>query len=130
VSYQDAKKAMNDIERYLTDRDGKFTSYQLNWLIIPQQMKSHYKTIKKLSLKAENPKLTQITLTSTLAKKGFTSILTKILIQISSKIGNIPWLPKLSSSLSNKTILIGIDICKDNLNKKLNVVAYCCTTNK
>jgi hypothetical protein len=85
-------------------------------------MKLYYKTVKKLSLKSTNPKLTQITLTNTLSRKGYASILTKILIQISSKIANIPWLPKFSSSLNYKIILIGIDICKDAFNKKCNIV--------
>ena len=48
-------------------------------------MKSYYKNIKRLSLKSQNPKITQVSLTTTLAKKGFASILTKILIQIASK---------------------------------------------
>jgi hypothetical protein len=90
-------------------------------------MKSQYKTIKRLSLKAGNPKVTQITLTTTLAKKGFASILTKVLIQISSKIGNVPWMPRVPTALSQKTILIGVDTCKEGKN---NVVAYCCTINK
>jgi hypothetical protein len=75
-------------------------------------MKSQYKNIKKLSMKAQNPKVTQVALTSTLSKKGFASIITKILIQISSKIGNIPWAPKVPAAVPQKTILIGVDSCK------------------
>lgn len=63
-------------------------------------------------MKSQNPKVTQVALTSTLGKKGFASILTKILIQISSKIGNIPWAPKLPTLLPQKTILIGVDSCR------------------
>lgn len=79
---------------------------------------------------SQNPKATQVTLVSTLSKKGFASILTKVLLQISSKVGNIPWAPKVPSSLNAKTMLIGIDVCKDTVNKKFNVVSYCCTLNK
>lgn len=93
-------------------------------------MKSHYKTIKRLSLKNENPKATQVTLTTTLAKKGFASILTKVLLQISSKVGNVPWAPRVSQSVNPKTILIGIDTCKDTGNRNYNVVGYCCTVDK
>lgn len=81
-------------------------------------------------MKAQNPKATQITLTSTLARKGFASILTKILIQISSKMGNIPWSPKISPAVNSKTILIGIDFCKDTGTRGNNIVGYCCTTDR
>jgi len=93
-------------------------------------MKSQYKNIKQLSLKPDNPKPTQVTLTTTLAKKGFASILTKVLLQISSKVGNVPWAPRVPSSLNPKTMLLGIDVCKDSAKKNYNVVAYCCTLNK
>lgn len=91
-------------------------------------MKKNYKTIKILSLKKENPKVTQVTITSTLAKKGFASILTKVLIQISSKVGNVPWAPKVPSLINPKTILVGIDSVRAQ--GKHSVVAYCCTLNK
>jgi hypothetical protein len=90
-------------------------------------MKSQYKNIKKLSLKKGNPKATQVTLTTTLAKKGFASILTKVLIQISTKIGNVAWVPRVPTLVPQKTILIGIDFCKLGKN---NIIAYCCTTDK
>ena len=83
-----------------------------------------------MSLKSDNPKVTQVTLTTTLNKKGFASILTKILIQIASKVGNTPWAPKNPTSVNPKTMLIGIDFCKDTGNKKFNVVGYCATINK
>jgi argonaute-like protein implicated in RNA metabolism and viral defense len=92
-------------------------------------MKSHYKTLKINSLKKLNPKVTQVTLTTTLNKKGFASILTKVLIQISSKIGNVPWSPKLPNGINIKTMLIGIDTSK-SLGKSDNTVAYCCTLDK
>lgn len=83
-----------------------------------------------MSLRSNNPKVTQVTLVSTLSKKGFASILTKILIQIASKVGNTPWAPKLPSGVNPKTMLIGIDFCKDTVNKKYNVVGYTATINK
>lgn len=83
-----------------------------------------------MSFKSDNPKLTQVTLTSTLSKKGFASILTKILIQIASKVGNTPWAPKVPASVNPKTMLIGIDYCKDTKNKNFNVIGYCSTINK
>ena len=127
LSFQDQKKAMVDIQKFIEDPKGEFDNFDLNWLILPPNMKSQYKTIKRLSVKSENPKATQVTLTSTLAKKGFASILTKILIQISSKVGNIPWAPRIPAGVPQRTMLLGIDTCKEGKN---NIVAYCCTTNK
>ena len=73
---------MVEIQKYILDKEGQFDDFDVNWFIIPPNMKAHDKNIKRLSLKPQNPKITQVTLTTTLAKKGFTSILTKILIQI------------------------------------------------
>lgn len=78
----------------------------------------------------QNPKVTQVTLTSTLAKKGFASILTKILIQIACKVGNIAWAPKISNALGNKVMLVGIDHRKDKINSKSDVIGYCSTINR
>lgn len=119
---------MAEIERLIADKEGKLDDYDLNWFILPPNMKSTYKTIKVLSLKKENPKVTQVTITSTLAKKGFASILTKVLIQISSKVGNVPWAPKIPSSINPKTILVGIDTGRTS--GKNSVVAYCCTLDR
>lgn len=126
MNFQDTRRAMVDIEKLILDKDGKLDDYDLNWFILPPSMKNNYKTIKILSLKNENPKVTQVTLTSTLAKKGFASILTKVLIQISCKVGNIPWAPKLPASVNPKTILIGIDTGRGSGGKN-SIVAYCCT---
>jgi hypothetical protein len=90
-------------------------------------MKSYYKNIKTLSLKEDNPKVTQVALTTTLAKKGFAAILTKILLQISSKVGNVPWAPKNPAAIPPKTMLVGISSCKEAKNI---IVGYCCTINK
>lgn len=130
INFHDVKKAMQEIERYIADKDKKFDDYDLNWFILPPSMKTYYKTIKQLSLKAQNPKVTQVTLTTTFAKKGFASILTKILLQISSKVGNVPWAPKVSSAVNPKTLLLGVDVYKDTTNKNFNIVAYCATINK
>ena len=118
---------MTEIQKYILDKEGQFDDFDVNWFIIPPNMKAHYKTIKRLSLKPQNPKVTQVTLTTTLAKKGFASILTKVLIQIASKVGNVPWMPRIPTALPQKTILIGVDSCKEGKN---NVVAYCCTIDK
>ena len=102
----------------------------MTWFIIPPVMKSSYKKIKKLSIQGENPKVTQVVLTTTLAKKGFASILTKILLQIASKVGNVLWAPKISQSLIQKIMLIGIQKGKDTANPQSKIVGYCATLNK
>lgn len=96
LNYGDGRKIMHEIERYIFDADGKYDEFDLNWFIIPPNMKAQYKEIKKMSMKIDNPKVTQVTLTTTLSKKGFASILTKILLQITAKVGNTLWLPKIS----------------------------------
>ena len=45
---------MAEIERLIADKEGKLDDYDLNWFILPPNMKSTYKTIKVLSLKKEN----------------------------------------------------------------------------
>jgi len=66
------------------------------WFILPANSKQLYKTIKKITLNGPYQKPTQFSLTSTLAKKNFNSIFTKILLQMAAKIGNKLWVPKLS----------------------------------
>ena len=130
INFRDGARAMKEIESIIIDKEGKFDDIDLNWFIIPPNMKAQYRVIKRMSSEDQNPKVTQVTLTSTLGKKGFASILTKILIQISCKVGNIAWAPKVSSALSHKVMLLGIDHRKDKVNSKSDVVAYCSTTNK
>lgn len=43
---------MVDLEKYILDKEGKYDDYDLNWFILPPNMKSQYKNIKKLSLKS------------------------------------------------------------------------------
>lgn len=61
--------------------------------ILPGNMKSQYSKVKKAALTNHSSIVTQVALETTLAKKGFNSIATKILLQIASKTGNVPWLP-------------------------------------
>lgn len=80
-------------------------------------------------MSTKDPKLTQVSLTSTLAKKGFASIITKILIQIASKLGNVPWCPRISKSMSRGIMMIGMEIARDTSNKKNMIITYCSTVN-
>lgn len=75
---------------------------------MPGNLKTIYPNVKKLCLNASQPKLSQIALVSTLAKKGFASIVTKILIQISSKLGNTAWAPKIPKNFSKGSMIIAV----------------------
>lgn len=130
LNFRDCAKAMKDIEAIIVDKDGRYDQMQLNWFIIPPNLKSQYRIIKRLSSEEHNPKVTQVTLTSTLEKKGFASILTKILLQIACKVGNVAWAPKISSALGHKIMMVGIDHKKDKITSKSDVVSYCSTINK
>jgi hypothetical protein len=64
-------------------------------------------------------------------KKGFNSILTKILLQMAAKVGNKLWVPRVSAKLAGSgLVLIGIESYADSLNRNSNVLSYCCNTNK
>lgn len=100
------------------------------WFIIPPTFKSQYKMIKRATLKANIQQNSQISLTSTLAKKGFASIITKVLLQMIVKVGNKLWVPRLSNQVQNKGVMIiGIDTMKDASLKGKTVVAYSANIN-
>ncbi len=100
--------SMKAIQQIIFDQSQNNNSNAF-WFIIPPNYKSQYKHIKRLTLKANVQKISQITVTSTLQKKGFASICTKILLQMVVKIGNKLWVPKLSSRLEGLGVmLIGI----------------------
>lgn len=79
-------------------------------------------------MNAANPKLSQVALVSTLAKKGFASIVTKILIQISSKLGNAAWAPKIPKNFTKGAMIIAVELCKDTKTKQ-TITSYCATLN-
>lgn len=92
----------------------------MNWFILPGNQKSLYTLIKKLSSETNQSRITQVSLTSTLGKKGFASIVTKTLIQIACKVGNVAWAPQIPKVFAKNTfMLMGIDTAKDSANKKM-----------
>ena len=64
------------------------------WFILPNSFKTHYSAIKKIVLKSQVN--SQVSLVSTMQKKGFASVFTKILLQMAAKLGNKLWVPKIS----------------------------------
>ena len=94
------------------------------WCILPFHQKGLYGEIKKMSMKSSSPKLTQMTVESTLSKKGFMSVCTKILLQMCSKVGNALWLPLPPKVAGKKTMMMGIDTAADSVQKG-NIVAFC-----
>jgi len=69
-----------------------------------------YNAIKRLLL-TERPVPSQCVLTKTMNKpKGVLSIVTKILVQITCKVGCVPWMVNFQPSIFSKTMIIGIDV--------------------
>jgi hypothetical protein len=67
-----------------------------------------------MTLKANIQMKSQFTLISTLNKKGFNAICTKILLQMATKVGNKLWLPQISQRLTSiGVMIIGIDHAAD-----------------
>ena len=54
--------------------------------------------------------------------------MTKVLLQIATKIGNVPWAPKIKKPSDSKIMMIGIDSGKSK--DKHKIIAYCATINE
>lgn len=120
------KKAMGDIETLLADKGKKIKdNHNLVLFVLPDALKSQYKKVKKWALLSESEIVTQITLESTLNKKGFNSIATKILIQIAVKVGNTPWMPEPPKGISDKLMIMGIDSSTDKESRGQTVIGVC-----
>jgi hypothetical protein len=76
-----------------------------------------YKKIKCYALTSLTRIITQVALESTLTKKGFNSIATKILIQIATKTSNVPWVHEPPKGQSNRLMIVGIDSSIDKESK-------------
>lgn len=73
----------------------------------------------------------QVTVVSNLEKKGFQSIFTKILLQMSVKVGNKLWVPKVSNKVQSSGVMfIGIESTKDSEIRDKSVISYCANTSK
>ena len=127
IHFFDSRKAIQQIEKIMTSEKEKYDEFGLNWFIIPTSFTRYYCQIKQISLREINPKVTQVTLLSTLKKKNFQSIVTKILLQITTKIGNVPWAPKIKLPANSKPMMIGIDVGKGKRGSR--IIGYCATIN-
>ena len=66
-----------------------------------------------------------MTVTNTF-KKGFASVVTKVLLQMASKVGNTLWLPKVSKQVEGAGVmLVGIETTADSFRPDQRVVSYC-----
>lgn len=116
------KKSISEIEFVLTKKIKN--KFEIVILVLPHQIKAAYKKIKQLCY-LDLGILSQIVLTSTLEKKGYKSICSKLVQQIIVKVGSKLWVPELSKKLPQNLMLIGADICYDRVNKGRSVVAFC-----
>ena len=97
-------------------------------IVLPNSLKTSYKKIKKLcliDLKINSQVVTQ----ATLQRKEFSSIATKVLLQMAAKVGNTLWVPKPIESLRGKKImLIGVDSTSEK-GSKGKVIGFCASLN-
>jgi aubergine len=64
-------------------------------------------------------------------KKGFNSVMTKILLQMAAKVGNKLWVPRVSPRVpAAGVMMVGIENYGDQEDKGSNILAYCCNTNR
>jgi len=61
--------------------------------------------------------VSQVVLQGTLEKRGFPTICSKLLNQIACKLGSTLWIPEVPKNIPKKTMLIGIDVDNNKLNK-------------
>ncbi|XP_006902421.1 PREDICTED: piwi-like protein 4 [Elephantulus edwardii] len=99
---------------------------QLVMCILSSNQKSCYDPIKKY-LSSDCPVPSQCVLTRTLNKQGMMmSIATKIAMQMTCKLGGELWAVEIPLK---SLMVVGIDVCKDALNKGTAVVGFVASSN-
>ncbi len=124
VDGRDGTRCLADIEHALTE----LGEQGVGLVVLPNSMKTQYKKIKQHCLR-DRSILSQVMLASTLKHKNVQSILTKVLLQINAKLGNVLWAARLPRQVS-KTMLMGISVNKDGANPSQAAVGVCCSVNE
>ena len=131
IKFGEPRQTLKSIEDIIEKESKKKESANIFWFIIPNSFKTNYSKLKKMVLKKNIERNSQITLTTTMQKKGFQSIVTKILLQMSAKVGNKLWVPKVSNKLSSSGVLmIGIENYGVQENKSMNVISFCSNSDR
>ncbi|KAM6158564.1 piwi-like protein 4 [Rhynchocyon petersi] len=99
---------------------------QMVLCILSSNQTSYYDSIKKY-LTSDCPVPSQCVLTRTLNKQGMMmSIATKIAMQMTCKLGGELWAVEIPLK---SLMVVGIDVCKDTLNKGMAVVGFVASSN-
>ncbi|XP_040591198.1 piwi-like protein 4 isoform X2 [Mesocricetus auratus] len=99
---------------------------QLVMCILPSNAKNYYDSIKKY-LSSDCPVPSQCVLARTLTKQGMMmSVATKIAMQMTCKLGGELWAVEIPLK---SLMVVGIDICRDALNKDVVVVGFVASIN-
>uniref|UniRef100_A0A8C6HEN2 Piwi-like RNA-mediated gene silencing 4 n=1 Tax=Mus spicilegus TaxID=10103 RepID=A0A8C6HEN2_MUSSI len=99
---------------------------QLVMCILPSNQKNYYDSIKKY-LSSDCPVPSQCVLTRTLNKQGtMLSVATKIAMQMTCKLGGELWAVEIPLK---SLMVVGIDTCRDALNKNVVVVGFVASIN-
>jgi aubergine-like protein len=105
MSNYDNRRALDEIAKAV--EKAKKEECNICMVVIPNQMKTQYKTVKEICL-VDKKIISQVVVESTLRKGGIKSIATKILLQLIVKRGNVLWAPK----EVEHTMLIAFDTAK------------------
>ncbi|XP_006990580.1 piwi-like protein 4 isoform X1 [Peromyscus maniculatus bairdii] len=99
---------------------------QLVMCILPSNQNNYYDSIKKY-LSSDFPVPSQCVLTRTLTKQGMMmSVTTKIAMQMTCKLGGELWAVEIPLK---SLMVVGIDICRDALNKDVVVIGFVASIN-
>ncbi|KAH0503642.1 Piwi-like protein 4 [Microtus ochrogaster] len=99
---------------------------QLVMCILPSNQKNYYDSIKKY-LSSDCPIPSQCVLSRTLTKQGMMmSVATKIALQMTCKLGGELWAVEIPLK---SLMVVGVDICRDALNKDVTVVGFVASIN-
>eukprot|EP01017_Pseudomicrothorax_dubius_P019013 TRINITY_DN2093_c0_g1_i6.p1 TRINITY_DN2093_c0_g1~~TRINITY_DN2093_c0_g1_i6.p1 ORF type:complete len:362 (+),score=85.72 TRINITY_DN2093_c0_g1_i6:49-1086(+) len=118
------KKSVGEIEEVLLRRLERRCDIVV--IILPGQIKSAYKSIKKICY-LDLALLSQVVMTMTLHKKGYEPICSKLLQQIAAKRGSKLWIVERPAALPPKLMLVGANISNDKAEAARAVIGFCAT---
>ena len=124
----------NNIETWRHELMSKIINgVQIVILLIPGIKKGKcqlYDPLKRILLE-EIPVVSQVVMTSTINRgNNLKNIVSKVLIQICSKIGGIPWIVDSMPLLDKPTMICGIDVYHQTQQCKKSVMGFCSSYNK
>lgn len=119
----DRAKLKACIQKVKTDIDP-----QILLIFLPRQLKHLYEQIKRITT-TEIIVLTQVIISNINPKRQH-AICEKVALQIQAKLGAELWAMSPSQTFGEGTMVIGMDVFHDTVNKRQSAVGFCATLNK